>query len=74
MKEGQKDYIPEKADYLQEQSLNIGTLYFGVATLFKPEGEATEEQKAKWKRIVSVEEIKKKIFHLDHFELNVKEK
>ena len=75
MKEGQsKEYKPETADYIKEQSFDPGTQYFGVAALFKPEGEATEEQKSKWKGIVHLDEIKKKVFHLDHFELIIKEK
>ncbi len=73
MGEGQKDYVPQTVEFTEEQNLNVGTVYFGVAALFFPEGEATEEQKAKWKAVVSAEEIKGKIFQLNHFELTVVE-
>jgi type VI secretion system VasD/TssJ family lipoprotein len=71
LKEGQKDYQAQTSEYVKDSTLNVSTLWFGVAALFKPEGEATEEQKAGWKKVVSVEEIKKKVFFLDHFELTV---
>ena len=75
MIEGQaEEYTPQTADYIKEQGLNPLTQYFGVAALFKPAAEATEEQKSKWKRVVHIDEIKKMIFELNHFELTVKEK
>ena len=74
LEEGQKESQPQTSEYIQDQNLNEGTLYFGVAALFKPDDDATQEQKARWKRIVSTEEIKKKTFHLDHFELTVTDK
>jgi len=75
MKEGlSKEYKFETADYIKDQSFDEATQFFGVAALFKPEGEATEEQKSNWKKTVPLDDIKKKTFYLNNFELTIKDK
>ena len=78
MEEGKsKEYKRITVAFLEEQSLNTQTKFFGVAALFKPEGESTAEQKSKWKAVVSIDDVKgsnpNKIFELNHFELTIKE-
>ena len=58
--------------YEEEKSLNINTQFIGVAVLFSPEN-ATPEMASKWKKAVPLDQVGKVIFHMDNYELLVKE-